>query len=142
MNYFYWDASALGKRFTAEEGTPVVNHLFTAVPPQRMMALLIGAGEVMSILVRRKNAGLLPSATYTQAVTQLYAEVINAAEFRLESAADSLLRASFPLIAKHSLNATDAIVLRSALTVAQTLRAAGDDLVLVASDTRLPTLVC
>jgi predicted nucleic acid-binding protein len=41
------------------------------------------------------------------------------------------------LIVRHAINATDAIVLRVALDIAQYLRSGGDDLVLVASDLRL-----
>jgi hypothetical protein len=37
----------------------------------------------------------------------------------------------------HSINCTDAIVLKSALAIARKLRANGEDLVLVASDQRL-----
>jgi hypothetical protein len=40
-------------------------------------------------------------------------------------------------IEQHALNATDALVLCSALDVAGVLHGAGDNLVLVASDTRL-----
>lgn len=50
---------------------------------------------------------------------------------------DSIIRASLDLIERHSINATDAIVLCSALEVANALRNAGDDLVLIASDLRL-----
>ena len=41
------------------------------------------------------------------------------------------------LIIKHSINATDGVVLRVALDLAQHLRVPGDDLVLVSSDKRL-----
>lgn len=137
MNHFYFDGSALGKRYAAEVGTALVNHLFASVPQDRMMALLSGAGEVISILVRRKNAGALSPTAYGQAVTELPNEVINSADFQLKSVEDSLVHTSFAFIEKHSLNATDTIVLRSALDVASVLRNASDDLVLVASDMRL-----
>lgn len=139
MNYFYWDASALGKRYANEIGTAIVNQCFATVPANRMMALLVGAGEVISILVRRRNSGLLMNIDYQQAMTQLYAEIINSPDFRLEPATDGTVQSSFVFIPQYSLNATDAIVLRSALTVAQNLRAAGDGLVLLASDARLLT---
>jgi predicted nucleic acid-binding protein len=102
-----------------------------------MMALLIGAGEVISILVRRKNAGALSTTAYGQAVTELQNEVINSADFQLKSVEDSLVHASFAFIERHSLTTTDTIVLRSALDVANILRSAGDDLVLVGADARL-----
>jgi len=47
------------------------------------------------------------------------------------------VRASFEAIKGHSINATDAIVLHSALDLAARLRVGQHDLVLVASDARL-----
>lgn len=51
MNHFFLDASALGKRYVVEIGTPLVNRLFDTVPRTRMSALLLGVGEIVSILV-------------------------------------------------------------------------------------------
>jgi hypothetical protein len=62
LNLFYCDASALGKRYAPEVGTPLVNHLFGTVPHHRLVMLTPGLGETLSILVRRRNAGLV-SAT-------------------------------------------------------------------------------
>jgi hypothetical protein len=42
-----------------------------------------------------------------------------------------------PLIIAHSINSTDALILKSALAFARRLRRASDDLVQVASDQRL-----
>ncbi|MCS6859078.1 MAG: type II toxin-antitoxin system VapC family toxin [Abditibacteriales bacterium] len=137
MNYFYWDASALGKRYTAEVGTTLVNHLFAGVSKDRLMALSIAIGEVTSIMVRRHNAGVIGDVEFAQALAEFRTEVVDAADFRLESVADSLVRASLDFIERYSLNATDGIVLCSALEVANALRGGGDDLVLVASDLRL-----
>lgn len=50
---------------------------------------------------------------------------------------NTLVTAALPLINTHSINATDAILLRSALDLAAYLRANGHDLMLVASDHRL-----
>lgn len=137
MNYFYWDASALGKRYTAEVGTTLVNHLFASVSKDCLMALYIAIGEVTSIMVRRHNAGVIGDVEFAQALAEFRTEIVDATDFRLESVADSLVRASLDFIERHSINATDAIGLRSALDVADALRNAGDDLVLVASDARL-----
>jgi hypothetical protein len=63
--------------------------------------------------------------------------VITAGQVQLRPAEDALVFTSLPLIEHHSINATDALVLRSALDLADTLRPTGNDLVLVASDARL-----
>lgn len=131
----YWDASALVKRYAPERGTPAVNRLFARVPLERMMALGLAVGEVVSIFVRKRNAGLIPEEAFTQALSAFRAEVLDS-PFHLLPVTDPLLIDSLPLIARHSLNATDALVLRSALEV-HAHRAEGEALILVAADERL-----
>src|SRR5262249_10155667 len=137
MRSFYVDASALAKRYTYEAGTPLLNHLFGSAYPSRMYVLGVGIAEVASVLVRKKNAGVAPAAATAQALLSLGADFLSAT-VPGEVVADHLLVASaVPLIETHSINGTDALVLRSALDLAAWLRRAGDDLVLVASDQRL-----
>jgi predicted nucleic acid-binding protein len=134
---FYLDASALAKRYVVEQGTFVVNHLFRCVARDAMMCLTLGTLEVLSIFVRKKNASTIPHAAFNQAMTDFRSEVIDAANFTKIPAPDSLVNAAAPLVAKPSLNATDAVILRSVLDLVATLRATGDALVLVTSDQRL-----
>jgi predicted nucleic acid-binding protein len=137
MILFYCDASAAGKRYAPEVGSPLVNHLFDTVPHDRLVMLTQGLGETLSLLVRRRNSGALSAAAYQAASRSLRDELIVAGEVRLQPAEDALVFASLPLIERHSINATDALVLRSALDVAAELRPSGDDLVLLAADARL-----
>jgi hypothetical protein len=60
---FYFDASALAKRYIPEKGSTHVDAILDTVPSNRIYVLTIGAGEVVSILVRKRNAlaALLPS---------------------------------------------------------------------------------
>lgn len=135
--FFNLDASALVKRYVVETGTAVVNYLFQQVSQDRMMCLTLSTLEVVSIFVRKRNAALLPLAAFRQALTDFRKEVFDTAAFTKISATDVFVKAAMPLVEKHSLNATDAILLHSALDVAYYLRAGGGDLVLVASDQRL-----
>ena len=137
MNYFYWDASALGKRYTPEPGRALVNCLFARAPRDRVGALYIALGELVSILVRRHNGGAIDDADFAFAMGVLRTEIVDAADFPLRTVTNGLVRASLLLIEIHSLNATDALILRSAVDAAGELRARGDDLVLIASDNRL-----
>lgn len=136
-NHFYWDASALVKRYAPESGTSLINHLFSQVPLARMMCLSLATSEVISVFVRKKNAKLITDAAFAQAMTDFRAEVIDSADFKLVSLKDHLVFASHSLIFKHSVNATDALVLCSALDAKAMLRQAGNDVVLIASDLRL-----
>jgi predicted nucleic acid-binding protein len=134
---FYLDASVLAKRYVAETGTPVVNYLFTQAAREDMMCLALGTVEVLSIFVRKKNANAISLAVFNQAMTDFRSEVIDAPDFTKVSLPDPLLYAAMPLVETHSINATDAVILRSALDLAAQLRADGNDLALVASDHRL-----
>ncbi|MFN0107779.1 MAG: type II toxin-antitoxin system VapC family toxin [Blastocatellia bacterium] len=135
--YFYLDASALAKRYASELGTPVINHLFSRVRLDRIFVLYLGVAEVTSILVRKGNAKVFTASTTAQAFLDLEAEIINQPLIQKLDAEASLVIAALELIRKHSINATDSTLLRSALDLAADLRVNGYDLALVASDHRL-----
>lgn len=139
MYYFYFDASALAKRYIEEGGSDKIDFLFVSVPLARLRCLTIGAMEVFWICVRKRNDGRITANQFTQATGHLEYEVIDTqSNFKTISVPDSLVWESMDLIEAHSLNSVDAMVLRSALDIAARLRNTGDTLVvLVASDQRL-----
>jgi hypothetical protein len=127
----------LAKRYSPETGTALMNHLFAFVTPERMSVFNIGVAEVLSLLVRKRNDGRLSANGFTQSLNSFRAEIIHAADVRKAEADNALVLAALPLIQSYSINATDAVILRSALELAASLRVSGDDLVLVAADHRL-----
>jgi predicted nucleic acid-binding protein len=137
MNYFYFDASALVKRYAPELGSDLVNYLFSCVTHKRLMCLIIGVAELFSVLVRKKNREDISVPDFSQALINLGNEVIHTTDFTTVSIEDSLVLSSLPLINKHSINSTDAVVLRSALDIAVELQAVEDDLIMIVSDQRL-----
>ena len=138
MNHFYFDASALAKRYAQEIGSNQINFLFANVSLERLMALIIGALEVFWILVRKRNDGRITTPNFSQAVINLDQEVVaDDSDFELFPTPDSLLQTAMDFVERHSINSTDALVLCSALETGSRLRNAGDDLVLVAADQRL-----
>jgi predicted nucleic acid-binding protein len=137
MASFCLDGSALAKRYVPEPGSPLVDFLFDNVPEQRIYIVNIGAAEVVSVLVRKKNAGTLSAADYSQAILELESEVIRSPAKHMLSFDNAVVVDAFAYVMMHSINATDAIIVRVALDVARHLRNQGDDLVLVASDQRL-----
>ncbi|HKI34937.1 MAG TPA: hypothetical protein VKA46_23980 [Gemmataceae bacterium] len=114
-----------------------MDQLFTRVARDRLTCLMLGAAEVAAALVRKRNGGVISPADFSAAMRDLRAEVLDAADFAKPPSDDVLINASVPLLEKHSINATDAVVLLAALRLAAQLRAAGRDLVLVACDRRL-----
>jgi len=137
VRFFFLDASALAKRYTPEVGTALLNHLFANISLDRLYVFNVGMAEVLSLLVRKRNAGQVSAADFSQALVELGAEIVSSTILRKIVADNALVTAALPLIEVHSINATDAILLRLALNLAAQLRAAGTDLVLVASDQRL-----
>ena len=138
MYYFYFDASALVKRYTRESGSEKMLFLFRNVPLERLSCLTLGAIEVFWICVRKRNDNRITSHQFERATTHLRHEVINnQSGFKTIPVPDSLVWDSMDLIETHSLNSVDAMVLRSALDTATELRRTEDRLVLVASDQRL-----
>ena len=138
MYHFYFDASALAKRYTDEVGSDKIDFFFDNVPLERLSCLTLGAIEVFWICVRKRNDNRITSHQFERATTHLRHEVINnQSGFKTISVPDSLVWDSIRLIETHSLNSVDAMVLHSALDTATELRSTDDKLVLVASDQRL-----
>ena len=138
MYYFYFDASALAKRYTQENGSDKIDFLFENVRLWRLSCLTIGAMEVFWICVRKKNDGRISDSQFAESTTHLKSEVVDALSyFKKISVSDPLVWNAMDLIETQSLNSVDAMVLRSALDTATELRSTGDRLVLVASDQRL-----
>lgn len=136
-NCFYLDASALAKRYVPEKGFGHINTILENVPGRRIYLLNIGISEVLSILVRKRNAGVISSREFEEIAASFDADIIRDADINKLSITSRLVTASLPLIVAHSLNSTDALILKSALAIARKLRRAGNLLVLVASDQRL-----
>ena len=138
MHYFYFDASALAKRYVEEVGSDKIDFLFTNVPMARLQCLTIGVVEVLWICVRKRNDRRISADQFAESTTYLNSEIIDIqSSFRKVSVPDSLVWDSMRLIELYSLNNVDAMVLRSALNIAAELRSTDDTLVLVASDRRL-----
>ena len=136
-SFFYLDASSLAKRYIPETGSAQVNAILDMVPGNRLRVLNVGTGEIVSVLVRKRNAGVISQAYFEQAMLNFHAEIVRAAGITRVPVTSRLVIASLSLIVAHSINSTDALILKSTLAIARRLLASGDDLVLVASDQRL-----
>ncbi|HQU47269.1 MAG TPA: type II toxin-antitoxin system VapC family toxin [Pirellulales bacterium] len=137
MACFFLDGSALAKRYVPETGSDLMDFIFDSVPEHHIYLVNVGAAEVVSVLVRKRNAGALSVADFNQAILELENEVIQSPAKQMLSFDNGVVIDALAHVIMHSVNATDAIVLRVAVDVAEHLRNQGDDLVLVASDQRL-----
>ena len=137
MNFFWLDASAYAKRYVAEKGTHLVNHLFSLIPLERMVCLFQGGGEMIFVFVRRRNESKITAIRFNLIREHFETEFIERDEMEQIFPTEDQMTDSWDLIEKHSLNSTDAILLQCALDRVNELRIAGDNLVLVSSDKRL-----
>ena len=133
----YFDASALIKRYSLEVGTPLVNEAFRRLYPNQMTCATLGILEIVSILVRKRNDGRLSQASFEQAMIDLRFEIIDRTDFPVSPINDAVAFSALDLIVQHNINATDAMILRSALDVRRVLQTTGDELTLWSSDKRL-----
>lgn len=91
MTLFWLDASALAKHYLNETGTPLMNYFFSRVAPRAMICLLEGIGEVISVLIRQKNAKTITAANFSLALAALRTEIYGRAELeKLHPVADQV----------------------------------------------------
>jgi predicted nucleic acid-binding protein len=135
MLRLYFDASALVKRYAAEDGTALVNEIFRRIPLNQFTCATIGVLEIVSVLVRKHNDGRLSPQLFGQAMLELNQEIIKNEAFVITAIEDSLIIEALALIGRHNLNATDAIILKSCLDFRAGLP--NDRVILCTSDKRL-----
>ena len=137
MNSVFFDASALIKRYAREAGAAVVDEIFLLAPASRLACSHLGVLEVFSILIRQHNDRRLSRSIFEQAIAECKSEVSNNPDFTKTSVNDALLTAAVDLLSKHNLNASDTIILLSAINLQLSLHQKGDDLILCVADKRL-----
>lgn len=137
MDYYFLDASALAKRYIPEVGTSSFKELINRVQGSFFIILILAFGELMSIFVRKKNNKIISKTAYEQVIVEFEKEFLNNSEILIQSVTDELVKKSLSLIELYSINATDAIILESALRIANELREIGDNLILITADIRL-----
>lgn len=136
MPLLFWDASALVKRYTEEVGSDMVDAIFAAVPISSMVTTAWGYAETFFILLRKLNDGRLDQPTFAAATASLKSEVIDSPDFGFFGVDDAAVFATLPLMQRHNLNTTDAVLLVVLLRHAQALPVGAPQLVLVAADKR------
>ena len=134
---WYLDANALIKRYSAEKGTLFVNRLFDLSATQSIGCSAICVLELISILTRKRNDERLSAIEFSNAIENVWLQIIENDSFFTTSVNDVLIYRSVDFLSKYNLNATDAIILRSALDLQIEVRKRGDNIIFVTSDKRL-----
>jgi uncharacterized protein len=133
VNQYFFDSSALVKRYYAEDGSSTVDQLISAIAAgsAKGIASLLALPEVVSTINRKKNQGFISARPFSAILVKIYEEM---ALFRIIPVAEGSIVASIAFILKHNLNSADALHLVAALSVPNTPR---NKTVFVSCDKRL-----
>jgi len=111
MPILLWDASALAKRYVQEVGSDIVEELFARVPFSQIAVTIWGYSETFSILLRRRNGGVISQSVFTEAVSALDEEFVVHQETVLLAIDNSAVFDGIDLMLKHNINSADASIL-------------------------------
>ena len=136
MTIFFFDSSALVKRYVTETGTAWVQSLFAPSAGNKNYIAEITGPELVSAITRRLKRGNTPPANATAALTVIRADFVQ--EYSLiEISADVIARA-MDLAERYGLRGYDAVQLSAALFLRDQCRVANvPDPVLIAADAEL-----
>lgn len=135
MPQLLWDASALSKRYVAENGSSTVDHLFTVPSPATRTITFLGYAETAASLRRKMNQGAITPAELGLARRMVESEILNNPDFELLSISDADILSGIALTDRYNLNSTDAAILVAFLGCARSPGAPAA--VVIASDQRL-----
>ena len=113
MSYYFFDSSALLKRYSAEQGTSWVLTITTPHAGNSISIAQITPVEVISGIERRRRAQQL-SARSAQAVRLLVDRHVGG-EYKMVALTDSVITHAKDLVILYSLRAYDVVQLASAL---------------------------
>ena len=118
MTYYFFDSSALIKRYHAEIGTDKIDEIIEQQNNEIIISSL-ALSEVTSAFNRKKHEGKINPDLFTDILIEFYREVLD--KFTMISLDDSLLSQSMELILNRNLRTLDSLQLSAALSIFQIL---------------------
>ena len=134
MAAYFFDSSALVKRYARETGTSWVFSLVRPSADNRLYIARITGVEVVSALSRRERAGLLTSSSVAKALTRFQREFTN--RYVVIEVSPNLVAAAMKLTRTYGLRSYDAVQLAAALEAHRARKGAGT-LTLISADNAL-----
>ncbi|MBN1886849.1 MAG: type II toxin-antitoxin system VapC family toxin [Thermoflexales bacterium] len=136
MADYYADSSALVKRHVHEAGTDWFRTVCIPAAGNVIITTRISMVEVYSALNRRQREANISLLDYAELVSDF--DAICTGEYQLVELTPLVIKRAKSLLERHSLRASDAVHLASALLVQDTLRSAGlPSLTFLAADDQL-----
>jgi len=135
MAAYFFDSSALAKRYVAEKGTPWVEALIDPTAAHEIYVARITSVELISAITRRQRASSLTSAAAAAALTDLRADFLS--DYSVLEITVDLIAQAGALAEKHALRGYDAVQLAAALQAKSAYSTAGLALTLISADLEL-----
>jgi predicted nucleic acid-binding protein len=115
VNAYFWDSSALVKRYVVETGTSWVQATTRLSARNALIVARITWVEVQSALARRQREGSLSSEQVARAMRAFRYDWN--AQYRVVDLDQSLVELAGQLVSRHTLRAYDAVQVASALRI-------------------------
>jgi len=131
MVTFYFDTSALVKRYHVEIGTDIIDKIFELEDPKFVIShwTVLEFTVALSAKVRRKE---LSKESFNVVVSRFLRDILD--DFTITSVNDELVALATPLTVKYSLPSSDCLQLACVLSLKSTLESVGEKPVLICSD--------
>jgi len=131
MPTFYFDTSAIVKRYRKEVGSEVLDRIFELEEYGFAASFWTILEFIVAFSARMKRKELFREA-FNMVVSCFLKDVLD--RFAITSVNDELIASATPLAVKHALPSADCIQLASSLYLRRALESGGEKLVLVCSD--------
>lgn len=119
MAHYFFDSSALVKRYVAETGTAWLNDLYTD-SSHILYVVRISGAEIIAALFLRVRTGSIAMSDAQAAATQFKADFRS--RYHIVEVTEQLINSAMTLAEKHRLRGYDSVQLAAALEL-QTVRA-------------------
>lgn len=138
MAIYYFDSSAIVKRYIAESGTNWVRALHMADATEAIYTVNISQVEVMAAITRKRRMRAISGSAWKKSTDQLRQDFHK--HYGVIAVSDAILVKALDLTLNHPLRAYDAMQLASALFIFQALRQVSlDNFIFVSADGNLNT---
>ena len=121
MIHYYFDSSALIKRYVAEEGTTWVNSLHSSEAGHTLYLVRISGAEFIAALFRRVRTGDIVEADARAVATQFKIDFRN--RYQVVEITEQLINSAMTLAEEHGLRGYDSVQLAAAVEL-QSVRTA------------------
>ncbi len=131
MATFYFDTSAIVKRYHKELGTDVLDKIFEL----KEHGFAISFWTLLEFIVAfsaRKRRGQLSREAFNMTVSRFLRDVLE--RFTIISVNDEIVASAIPLAIRHALPSADCLQLAGAISLKRALQPAREKLVLLCSD--------